>query len=116
MRFKIDSLPKTPEAKLKYLYRLQEKLRLFHNEKAKQFKNGDITEKEFRKFQQGWFKKRNSLISGKIVECKKSLTESQKKQLLEYDKDTESYGAVKKKEEYKSNKNTKVNIEDIEEA
>jgi len=116
MRFKTDSLPKTPETKLKYLYRLQEKLRIFHNEKARQLKNGKITEEEFRKFQKGWFKKRNNLVVGEIIKCKTNLTKSQKEQLLEYNEKTNTFGAVKNKEQYKQDIKTKVSIDDIEEA
>jgi len=116
VRFKKEKLPKTSAARLKYLYRLQEQLRLFHNKKAKQVKDKEITLDEFRKFQKGWFAKRNNLICGKILECKANLTDSQKKSLLEYDKDTDSYGAVKDKEKFKKDKDIKIDIEDIEEA
>lgn len=116
IKFKDGKLPKTSAARLKYLYRLQEQLRVFHNEKAKQIKDGKITLDEFRKFQKGWFAKRNNLICGKILECKQNLTNSEKKSLLEYDEESKSYGSVKEKERFKKDKSVKIDIEDIEEA
>jgi len=116
LKFKEGKLPKTPQAKLKYLYRLQELLRLYHNKKGEDVKKKKISLEEFRKFQQGWFKNRNSLICGKILECKNSLTESQKESLLEYDEEAKAYGAVKDKDKFKKDKKVQINIDDIEEG
>ena len=72
-QIKTTKLPKNTSDRLKYLYRLQEKLRLFHNKKGEQCRNGDMSMKEFRIFQNMWFEPRNILICTLINECKKIL-------------------------------------------
>lgn len=116
IKFKEDKLPENHEDRFKYLYRLQEKLRLFHNIKGKQTKTGEITIEQFRKFQHGWFKKRNVLICKEINKCLTELTEEEKEKLLELDEVTKSYGKPKDKEKYKKDDTVKTNIEDIEEV
>ena len=115
IRFKKDKLPNDPEKRLAYLYNLQEKLRLFHNHKASQIKTGKITIVQFRKFQYGWFKKRNSLICGEILNCKNKLTKEEKDKLLEIDEVDKTHGAVKDKEKYKKDTSIKNDISDMEE-
>lgn len=111
LRFKKGILPKNNEERLRYLYKFQEQLRLFHNKKAK-----ELSLKEFRKFQQGWFRQYNNLIVGKILECKKNLNSNEKKKLLDFDNVTKEYGAIKNKEQYKKDESIEINLEDIEEA
>lgn len=118
IRFKEDKLPKENKDLLKYLYRFQEFLRLFHNKKAIQMKTGEITIKVFRRFQNGWFKRRSILINNKINECKANLSKDEIKELLKIDEDIlekrpDALGAVKDKELYKKDKNIKIDINDI---
>ena len=75
MKFKSGTLPRYYKDRIKYLYRFQELLRLFHNQKGKDFRDGKITEEEFRTFQEGWFKKRNLLICRELNKCKQSMQE-----------------------------------------
>ena len=75
MKFKTGKLPQDNEEKLRYLYRFQELLRLFHNQKGKEFREGKITEHTFRKFQRGWFEKRNFLLCKEIDKCKDKIPE-----------------------------------------
>jgi|APSaa5957512535_1039671.scaffolds.fasta_scaffold28984_3 hypothetical protein len=53
---------KTDDEKLKFLYRVSEKLRLEHNNKGKDFKDGVITKVEF-----NTYIKNNFLVKQKIV-------------------------------------------------
>ena len=101
------------EKRFKYLYRLQEKLRLYHNLKGTQARNGVITMEEFRYFQNGWIKDRNKLICKHINKCKDSLTEEEKEKLLDKTHE-DSWSGVKDKEKYKKNNNTIADISDIE--
>lgn len=107
VQFKEGKLPKNSEDRLKYLYKFQETLRIYHNNKASQTKEGELTLKEFRKFQQGWFNERNQLICVEIAKCKSQLTEKEKESLLQD-------GSIKNKELYKKDKNIKIDINDIE--
>jgi len=77
MKFKKDSLPEDTKDRIEYLYKFQEALRLFHNEKAKDFKAGRMTKAKFRRFQDEWFNPRNSLLCAKINECKERLKQSE---------------------------------------
>lgn len=75
VEFKMGKLPKDEVDKLKYLYRLKEILRLYHNEQSKNYKDGKITLAAFRKFQKTWFKPRNFLVCETINNCKNAMVE-----------------------------------------
>lgn len=75
MKFKTGKLPQDDKERLKYLYKFQEMLRLFHNQKGQEFEDGKITEREFRSFQNGWFDKRNLLICQEINKCTNKIPE-----------------------------------------
>ena len=55
---KIATTLKNNKEKLSYLYRTQELLRLEHNEKGKEFRDGKMTEKVFRDYQSKDFEPR----------------------------------------------------------
>lgn len=65
MRFPIAAV--TSRDKLEFLYIAQEKLRLEHNAKGEQFKNGQITEQAFRDYQKNVFDVRQAKISSRIA-------------------------------------------------
>lgn len=75
MKFKAGKLPLKYEDRIAYLYNLQEKFRLYHNQKGKDFRDGKITEKEFQEFQKTWFDDRNDFICTELNKCKKQLKE-----------------------------------------
>jgi len=70
MKFKEGSLPYLYKDRIEYLYRFQELLRLYHNKKGLDFRDGKITEEEFRNFQSTWFNPRNNLVCAEINKCK----------------------------------------------
>lgn len=80
MKFKKDSLPTNIKDRLKYLYRFQETLRLFHNVQGKKFRDGKMTETEFRRFQKEWFGNRNQLICTEIHRCMARISEVEREQ------------------------------------
>lgn len=65
MKFPNDAV--TPKDKLEFLYIAQEKLRLEHNAKGDDFRNGVITENEFRDYQKNSFGIRQQKISKQIA-------------------------------------------------
>lgn len=67
--FKTGKVPEDLAAKLKYLYRLKEKLRLYHNQYSQNYHDEQITLEEFREFQREWFKPRNMLVCEAINSC-----------------------------------------------
>lgn len=73
VEFKTGKLPTNKVEKIKYLYRLQEKLRLRHNMEAAKYKAGQITLAEFRVFQNTWYEPRSMLISDAICKNKSEL-------------------------------------------
>ena len=75
MRFKKGALPIDLKERLKYLFRFQEMLRLFHNKKSRQFHDKKMTEDDFRRFQKGWCKKRELLLCQEINKCKDTISE-----------------------------------------
>lgn len=112
MKFKENSLPVNLKDRLKYLYRFQEMLRLFHNVKGTAFRNGKMSEVEFRQFQKGWFGERNQLLCQEINKCKAAIPEivEDYKLAVEKQKDViDTYKAAKHDEKIH------VNITDIEE-
>ena len=76
VKFKSGKLPTNIADRLKYLYRLQEKLRVYHNAYGKKYRDGIITLEELREFQITWFDPRNLLLCRKINGCKDSLTKN----------------------------------------
>ena len=70
MIFKEGNLPRLYKDRIEYLYRFQELLRLYHNKKGQEFRDGKITEKEFKEFQSNWFDPRNNLLCAEINKCK----------------------------------------------
>jgi len=73
MKINENILPENEKDKIAYLYRLQEKLRLYHNIKAQDYADGEITLEEFRTFQKEWFEPRNYFICELLNECKENL-------------------------------------------
>lgn len=59
---KIPKTLTTNQDKLKYLYRVVELLRLEHNEKGKDFREGKMSEKDFRAYQKYDFEPRNQIV------------------------------------------------------
>jgi hypothetical protein len=70
MKFKEGTLPHLIKDRIEYLYRFHELLRLFHNQKAQEYKNGKITLDQFRYFQRGWYEPRSHLIIIEITHCR----------------------------------------------
>lgn len=64
MKFKEGKLPEDPLERFKYLCRLREALRLFHNKKGK-----ELSSEEFEKFKNDWFDPRNNLICEEYNNC-----------------------------------------------
>jgi len=61
-----------------YLYRLQELLKLEHNEKGTQFRNAEITKEQWKEYQLNDFDPKSDLISTEICKYRKSLKEDTK--------------------------------------
>ena len=66
----------TSEQKVAYLYRTQEKLRLAHNEKGKDFRDGKISKAEWQEFLENWFNPKSNKISEHLGELKETLKAS----------------------------------------
>ena len=75
MKFKQGVLPTDLSERIKYLYRFQELLRIYHNTKAQELKDGKIKESTFRRFQRNWFEPRNFLLCKEINNCKELFKE-----------------------------------------
>ena len=75
MKFKDGKLPHDYEDRLRYLCKLQETFRLYHNRKGKKFRDGKITEKEFRDFQNGWYNSCNLLICKETNKCQSKMSD-----------------------------------------
>lgn len=65
MKFPLTAI--THRDKLEFLYIAQEKLRLDHNAKGEQFRNGEMTEQAFRDYQKNVFDVRQAKLSAAIV-------------------------------------------------
>ncbi len=63
----------TNENKIAYSYRAQEKLRLLHNIKGKDFREGRLTKEQWESWKTSYFEPRNAAISLQIIEAKKTL-------------------------------------------
>lgn len=70
---KIPPIITTDENSLKFIYRAIELLRLEHNIKGKDFRNGKITEKVFRDYQKNDFELRNQKLFGILNPIKERL-------------------------------------------
>ena len=70
---KIPATIETNEDKVRFLCRVIELLRLEHNEWGKSFREGKLTEKEFRNYQNGEFHQKISKISLILNPIKESL-------------------------------------------
>lgn len=64
---------KTDKDRIKLLYRVVELLRLKHNEKGKDFREGRMTEKDFRNYQRNDFEPRNERLYSEINILKEKL-------------------------------------------
>lgn len=74
LKFKKNKLPTDYKERLRYLYRVQELLRLHHNEVGKNFKtDSKIKKEQFRDFQRRWFMIRSSLICTEMGKCMRNL-------------------------------------------
>lgn len=81
MSVKKIKLPPTavnPPDKLEYAYSAQEKLRLVHNQKGKDFKDKKITQAEWELWKSEYFDPRSILISSLICAQKEALKKSVK--------------------------------------
>ncbi len=112
MKFKKDALPIDPKERLKYLYRFQEMLRLFHNEKGKDFHTGKMTEKAFRDFQHEWVRNRKLLICAEINKCKELIPEIVAEKTLALEERGKTLAIYKLA---KDDEKILINITDIEE-
>ncbi len=70
---KIPNILITNQDKLKFLYRAMELLRLEHNERGKMFREGKISEKEFRDYQNGEFNQKTEKIFAELNPLKEKL-------------------------------------------
>jgi len=66
------------EKKLAFLYRLQEVLRLKHNDEGKKYRNKEITKEQWETFLSGYFNFRSDVITSEILRIKTIVTESTK--------------------------------------
>ena len=78
MIFKAGKLPTINGDRIAYLYSLQEKLKLHHNKKGEDYRNGKITEQEFRDYQKTWFNDRSLFICEEINKCKVAMQKNTK--------------------------------------
>lgn len=62
--------------KLEFAYAAQEKLRAEHNSKGADFRNGVITEDEFRGYLRDRFKQKKDLICSEILRLKSQIKSS----------------------------------------
>lgn len=70
VHFKTGKLPSSYKNRTAYLLRFQQVVINFHNEKGKEFRDGEISEETFRNFQENWCKPRLELIATKLADCK----------------------------------------------
>jgi len=68
-------LPSNKKERITYLYRMLGMLTEQHNQKGKDFRDGKISEKEFRKYQDGWHARCSDLLCDKICEVRTSIQE-----------------------------------------
>ena len=66
------------EKRAAFAQRAQEELRLVHNVKGKEFRDGVITEAEWNIWKEGWFKPRQRAISMAISEIREIFKNSDK--------------------------------------
>ena len=90
MNFKNGILPISYEDRLRYLYRLQELLRLEHNRKGQEYRDGKIDMKNFRHFQNNWFEERSLLICKEINKCRENILDFKEAKLVS----SEEHGKV----------------------
>jgi hypothetical protein len=62
----------TPKEKLEFLFEVQERLRIKHNEKGKDFRDGVITEEQWKNFEGKWFDV-SKAVGGKLSEIRESV-------------------------------------------
>lgn len=72
-KMKIPQIIQTNEDRVKYLYRVLELLRLEHNKKGQEFREGKITEKEFREYQKGEHREKTAKIFADLNPIKDKL-------------------------------------------
>lgn len=63
MKVKYPGNVKTPAEKTAFLYRLQEKLRLWHNEKGEDFRNKTLSYEEWISFLNDWNELNDSVVA-----------------------------------------------------
>ena len=73
MKVKYPIIADTPAAKLAYLQRLYEVLRLHHNTIGSDYKKGNITEKQWDDFQRTEFDPKHAAIINEILEQRRIL-------------------------------------------
>jgi len=71
--FKIGILPSDPEDRIKYLYRLEELLKIYFNKKGQEYKEGKLDAGQFRYFKDKWFYPRSIAINKEINRCRKNI-------------------------------------------
>ena len=59
----------TNKEKLEFMYQVQEKLRLYHNEKGKQFRDGDINESQWINFKAKW-SDAEKIVAARVAELR----------------------------------------------
>lgn len=70
--FKPGVLPADYAERTKYLYRMQELLRLEHNDKGQQYKDGKITLEQWDNYRNLQFTPKSDLIINEILKCRQS--------------------------------------------
>ena len=64
--------------KIEYAYIAQEALRLEHNKQGKDFREGKLTDEEWKEWQEKYFEPRSNAIVAEILKNKESLKSSTK--------------------------------------
>ena len=73
MKIKYPSKIKTESQRYKYLYKLEEMLRLEHNDKGEAYRYKKITETEWNIYRDNKFKPSSLIISEEICTCRNKL-------------------------------------------
>lgn len=113
IRLKESLLPLDNEERLKYLFRLQELLRLLHNKKGQQYNDKKITEYQWKRFTQ-WFQKRNLIISKAINKCTKNIKSIQDYFNLTDEEQEKADNPIFVYKLHKKNKDININIKCFE--